>query len=1435
MSGRSRADIAALLDVDKQSLRTDVLVIGNSPQTPATNPVGVLEVKGAWNGGATAAATSAATYVAALHLAGWAATTAWNLTGYVDTFRVAYRCQDRLIYRDFAVTGMPLGAVLVKEAASEACETERKRIPEKNIRDVDIPEQDKIPAPDAHVDDSSIRDALASVPGAAAAAAAAGGADAAARYLAERAAARALAQGIEDYVKKTAAEQAAARAAAAAQAFDTARDEICLGPVNAATRGPGDGSVSAAALECLQLTRPVQLVLLLDDLNIALPADQVVTWGPGRDDDPHAPGSTTSPGMVRADPRLATLDGLNYDFHGVGEYVLLDHRASGLQVQMRTVPAQNDMSSVGAMTVSSGGTVVQLEADGTVLTNGETFGLLEGELADLGDGILISRYGGVISLLSAFDDAGEQAVISWTPQPGDRGDFSIAVPRSWAGQLTGMLGNLDGDPRNDLVSAQGVDVTGSLKFGAASSVYAQRLYATFGDSWRVTEDSTHFTYPSGKTTADHTDRSRPLGAVSLADLSDAALTNARAVCEAAGITDGLSLTDCLLDVGFSGDPSFAKSLATRDTFGISAEDAVLGDTPLTVAFNGTVPANFFPGRIRSLGSGANYAGPFSGDNGYSFYVNELPGHRALKVSATVLVPADADTDALDLVVDGQPYPAVSEAPAAVTMADGSPGLLVPVTFTVPHAVRQVQATILSRSTWFGVSSITVDADRVPYQQFDVTLSKGTTFDPSIDLHDNGAGLIEEAGAADRYCFTVAGPTDLMIDLDDAPTGLQWRLWSTTGGFVDHEGVASRATTVAGVDGASCLEVTAGSSTEENLEYRLNLVLVPDAQSFETPLAAGAATITDGKINGVLTAGAGHLETVASRDVYRFTIPDDGLRLYELKLTVPAATWSLTGPGQPIGRTMQDSDQWEGALDPGQYELVVQSAERFAGPYDLQLASFSSTVTLSTASVVSSAAPVKATISWNRDLTGTRYAAELVDANENTIGGARDGTTAVIDIDVDNVSNAEQRHYVVRITDIYSGDVIDVSPGAALQVQPMSFEPAVSLSTASTVSSATPVKATISWNRDLTGTRYAAELVDANENTIGGARDGTTAVIDIDVDNVSKAEQRQYVVRITDIYSGDVIDRSAPVLLEVKPMSFRPTVTLPTATVVSSATPIRATLRWVRNLTGTRYAASLVDADGLAVGAEVRSGTSATISINVDNVSTMQQRQYTVRITDIYTGEVVDQSPTVSLEVQPMSFTPTVSLSSATVVSSATTVKATIAWNRNLTGTQYAASLVDAEGIIVGTEKRSGTSAIISINVDNVSTMQQRQYTVRITDIYTGEVVDQSAAVSLEVQPMSFKPTVTLSATSVVSSTTPVKATIAWNRNLSGTQYAASLVDADGIIVGTEKRTGTSAIISINVDKVTTLQRRQYHLQLTDIYSGAIVDTSAVAPLEVRPK
>ena len=58
-------------------------------------------------------------------------------------------------------------------------------------------------------------------------------------------------------------------------------------------------------------------------------------------------------GWFWGDPHIKTLDGGNYTFNGLGEYVMIDAQNSAFQLQARTGPAQGDSTNATIFTAGA--------------------------------------------------------------------------------------------------------------------------------------------------------------------------------------------------------------------------------------------------------------------------------------------------------------------------------------------------------------------------------------------------------------------------------------------------------------------------------------------------------------------------------------------------------------------------------------------------------------------------------------------------------------------------------------------------------------------------------------------------------------------------------------------------------------------------------------------------------------------------------------------------------------------------------------------------------------------------------------------------------------------------------------------------------------------------------------------------------------------------
>jgi hypothetical protein len=254
---------------------------------------------------------------------------------------------------------------------------------------------------------------------------------------------------------------------------------------------------------------------------------------------------------ITGDPHVTTFDGQRYDFQAVGEFTAVTSAAGDLTVQVRQSPLQGSSSiSVnsaiaiqvsgtrlgfyledGLVDVHRSGQSVQVPVGRTALPNGAY--LLRDADPYSGDGYQVEWADGTVATVTRVSIYG----LAVTMQPA----------KSRAGSLSGLLGNFDGSPQNDVAVSGGSPFTPTF----------DRLYPSFADSWRVSAASSLFDYPTGESTATFTDRGLPARPAVASDLPTAQRSAALAACQAAGVSDAADLSDCTLDVAVTGSAAFA--------------------------------------------------------------------------------------------------------------------------------------------------------------------------------------------------------------------------------------------------------------------------------------------------------------------------------------------------------------------------------------------------------------------------------------------------------------------------------------------------------------------------------------------------------------------------------------------------------------------------------------------------------------------------------------------------------------------------------------------------------------------------------------------------------------------------------------------------------------------------------------------------------------
>ena len=269
-------------------------------------------------------------------------------------------------------------------------------------------------------------------------------------------------------------------------------------------------------------------------------------------------------GFSEGDPHLETLNGGGYDFQAAGEYTLVRSDNGEVQVQVREAPLLNShsVSSNTAVAMRVDGSKVEIDTGQppVVLLNGKRVTLpRNGSARHLpGGGTLFQD--SQIEVTAKWADGSEADI--WADREGE--NVTFAPPSAGVDHLVGLFNALAPAKKSrgeshleTLVGSDGhryvLDPDTKAGF--------KTLNGAFANSWRVTDKTSLFTYPAGKTTASYSVKDFPVKEATIAGLSPSNRAHAHTVCQAARITDTRLLNDCVLDVGTSGDAAFATATA----------------------------------------------------------------------------------------------------------------------------------------------------------------------------------------------------------------------------------------------------------------------------------------------------------------------------------------------------------------------------------------------------------------------------------------------------------------------------------------------------------------------------------------------------------------------------------------------------------------------------------------------------------------------------------------------------------------------------------------------------------------------------------------------------------------------------------------------------------------------------------------------------------
>jgi hypothetical protein len=289
---------------------------------------------------------------------------------------------------------------------------------------------------------------------------------------------------------------------------------------------------------------------------------------------------------VFGEPHIITLDGVSYGFQAAGEFIVAASIDGTVQVQSRFEPA-------GASTTVTRATALAVNVNGdrvAFYASTERPLVVNGEVIDRTEYARTLPGGGVI------ERHGTEAFVTWpdgttlTAHVYARFiNFGLDPSDAVGTSLVGIIGNRDGDPGNDLATR------GGQVIDREDPAFRNVLYGEFASSWRISQEESLFDYLPGESTATFTRPEIPTAPATIDALDPAQRAEAEKLCRAMGVVAEPVLGACILDVGLTGDPTYAASAATVAVALQTGVAPVLEGTPTEVGL--TIEATLAAGTV----------------------------------------------------------------------------------------------------------------------------------------------------------------------------------------------------------------------------------------------------------------------------------------------------------------------------------------------------------------------------------------------------------------------------------------------------------------------------------------------------------------------------------------------------------------------------------------------------------------------------------------------------------------------------------------------------------------------------------------------------------------------------------------------------------------------------------------------------------------------
>lgn len=252
------------------------------------------------------------------------------------------------------------------------------------------------------------------------------------------------------------------------------------------------------------------------------------------------------PCQTCGDVHVRTLDGLRFDFQSSGDFILVES-PDGVRIEARQLPYVSGVSVNTAMAARVDGRLIRvaLQPSRRVQVDGREFTSPPDETISLDGGGTLSWEGDTVVLRS------NDGWLVVTRMFRSFLNVSVRPPDAMRGRLTGLLGDGDGDPGNDLRSRDGAAYAIDLSF--------DELYDGFGGSWREHPDHSLLAGLPWPDNVPKDGSGRPPVIATLENLDPMLRWQSEDVCRAAGLGGSANFDACVLDFAMTGDDEMLDS------------------------------------------------------------------------------------------------------------------------------------------------------------------------------------------------------------------------------------------------------------------------------------------------------------------------------------------------------------------------------------------------------------------------------------------------------------------------------------------------------------------------------------------------------------------------------------------------------------------------------------------------------------------------------------------------------------------------------------------------------------------------------------------------------------------------------------------------------------------------------------------------------------